>query len=163
MIETGYHRLYIQSMNMKKERYSYKKDAYESISNNSAFLYGMDRRLKKRKILHAIFFNKLLFWNKPLFRETPSHKRFRIYIGGFKSESKDLYTLFYELREATLKDKLELVINSHGGSIEEGRQFFNLIQEKFYGRTVAYLDNHAYSMGATLFCMADKKLDVSQL
>ncbi len=48
-------------------------------------------------------------------------------------------------------DYLELVINSSGGLINEGIQFYNIIQEKFYGRTVADLNNMGYSMGALLF------------
>ncbi|MCH9740304.1 MAG: ATP-dependent Clp protease proteolytic subunit, partial [Epsilonproteobacteria bacterium] len=121
-------------------------------------IFKIDRYLKKRKILHGLFFNKLLFWNKPKYRVTAQYKRYCIYIGGLKSSEKSLHTMFYELKEASSKDRLELVINSHGGSVEEGRQFYNTIQEKFHNRTVAYLDNHGYSMGATLFCMASKRV-----
>ncbi len=34
----------------------------------------------------------------------------------------------------------------------------NIIQERFYARVVSYLDNYGYSMGALLFCMADKRV-----
>jgi len=37
-------------------------------------------------------------------------------------------------------------------------QFFNIMLEKFSDRTTAYLDNHGYSMGALLFCMANKRV-----
>jgi len=47
---------------------------------------------------------------------------------------------------------------TYGGSIEEGRQFYNMIRGKFYNNTVAYLDNYGYSMGAVLFCMAKKRV-----
>lgn len=93
-----------------------------------------------------------------IYEITPKHRRFRVYIGRFFELKKGLHSVFNELREASDKDYLELMINSGGGLVNEGQQFYNLIQEKFYGRTVSYLDNMGYSMGALLFCMADKRV-----
>ena len=95
---------------------------------------------------------------KNLYEVTPKHKRYRVYIGRFFELKKGLHSVFNELREAKEHDYLELVINSGGGIVLEGQQFYNLIQEKFNERTVAYLDNYGYSMGALLFCMADKRV-----
>jgi len=95
---------------------------------------------------------------KHLYEVTPKHKRYRVYIGRFFELKKGLHSVFNELREAKEYDYLEFMINSGGGFVHEGMQFFNIIQEKFSGRTVAYLDNRGYSMGALLFCMADKRV-----
>ena len=88
----------------------------------------------------------------------PKHKRYRVYIGRFFELKKGLHTVFNGLKESSNRDYLELIISSGGGFVHEGQQFYNLIQEKFYGRTIAYLDNHGYSMGALLFCMTDKRI-----
>jgi ATP-dependent protease ClpP protease subunit len=95
---------------------------------------------------------------KRIYEIVPKHKRYRVYIGRFFELKKGLHSVFNGLREATNKDYLELMINSGGGLVNEGQQFYNLIQEKFYKRTVSYLDNHGYSMGALLFCMAEKRV-----
>jgi len=95
---------------------------------------------------------------KNLYEVTPKHKRYRVYIGRFFELKKGLHSVFNELREAKEYDCLEFMINSGGGFVHEGMQFYNIIQEKFAGRTVAYLDNRGYSMGALLFCMADKRV-----
>jgi len=95
---------------------------------------------------------------KNLYEVTPKHKRYRVYIGRFFELKKGLHSVFNELREAKEHDYLEFMINSGGGFVHEGMQFFNIIQEKFAGRTVAYLDNRGYSMGALLFSMADKRV-----
>ncbi|NPA61657.1 MAG: hypothetical protein GXO06_05185 [Epsilonproteobacteria bacterium] len=95
---------------------------------------------------------------KSIYEIIPKHKRYRVYIGRFFELKRGLHKLFNGLKEAGDGDYLELVINSSGGLINEGQQFYNIIQEKFYGRTVAYLNNMGYSMGALLFCMADKRV-----
>ena len=88
----------------------------------------------------------------------PKHKRYRVYIGRFFELKKGLHAVFNELREAIESDYLEFMINSGGGFVQEGMQFYNIIQEKFNGRTIAYLDNYGYSMGAMLFSMANKRI-----
>ena len=96
--------------------------------------------------------------SKNIYKITPKHKRYRVYIGSFRELRKGLHSVFNELKEAKEHDYLELIISSNGGFVQEGQQFYNLIQEHFYNRTVSYLDNHGYSMGALLFCMADKRV-----
>jgi len=95
---------------------------------------------------------------KRIYQITPKHKRYRVYIGRFFELKKGLHAVFNELREAKESDYLEFMINSGGGFVQEGMQFYNIIQEKFNGRTVAYLDNYGYSMGAMLFSMANKRI-----
>jgi ATP-dependent protease ClpP protease subunit len=101
---------------------------------------------------------KVIDKEKNIYEITPKHKRYRVYIGRFFELKKGLHSVFNGLREASEKDYLELMINSGGGVVNEGQQFYNLMQDKFYGRTVSYLDNKGYSMGALLFCMTDKRV-----
>jgi ATP-dependent protease ClpP protease subunit len=101
---------------------------------------------------------KVINKEKNIYEIRAKHKRYRVYIGRFFELKKGLHSVFNELREAKENDYLELMINSGGGLVLEGQQFYNLIQEKFYQRTVAYLDNYGYSMGALLFCMAEKRV-----
>jgi len=93
-----------------------------------------------------------------LYEVQPKHKSYRVYIGRFFELKKGLHSVFNELREAKEHDVLEFMIDSGGGFVNEGMQFYNIMQEKFNGRTVAYLDNKGYSMGAMLFSMADKRV-----
>ncbi|HIP30006.1 MAG TPA: hypothetical protein EYG83_04245 [Sulfurospirillum arcachonense] len=154
------HRLYLDSVPRVIERYNHKEASYQKINFRTLemLIFRIDSFLKTRKIRHALFFNKLLFWNKPKYRERSSFINHRLYIGSFNSHNSSLYGVFHELKKASSHDKLELIINSTGGSIEEGWNFYNIIQSKFYNKTVAYLDNHGYSMGAILFCMASKRV-----
>jgi len=95
---------------------------------------------------------------KSLYKITPKHTRFRFFVGAFHERKRGLHAVFDELKNAGEHDELELIISSGGGSILEGQQFFNIMLEKFAGRTTAYLDNHGYSMGALLFSMCDKRV-----
>jgi ATP-dependent protease ClpP protease subunit len=95
---------------------------------------------------------------KNLFEVTPKYTRHRVYIGRFFELKKGLHSVFNELKSAKENDVLEFMIDSGGGFVNEGMQFYNIMQEKFNRRTVAYLDNKGYSMGAMLFSMADKRV-----
>lgn len=101
---------------------------------------------------------KVIDREKNLYEIIPKYKRYRVYIGRFFEQKKGLHSVFNELREAKQNDYLEFMINSGGGFVQEGMQFFNIMLEKFDGRTVAYLDNYGYSMGAILFSMASKRV-----
>ncbi len=101
---------------------------------------------------------KVVNKEKNLYEVTPKHTRYRVYIGRFFELKKGLHSVFNELKSAKEHDVLEFMIDSGGGFVNEGMQFYNIMQEKFHGRTVAYLDNKGYSMGAMLFSMADKRV-----
>ncbi|MCK5903352.1 MAG: ATP-dependent Clp protease proteolytic subunit [Cocleimonas sp.] len=88
----------------------------------------------------------------------PSHKLYRVFISAFSENKKGLHAVFNELRKADEDDTLELRINSDGGLVTEGQQFFNVILEKFGNNTTTVLDNHGYSMGALLFCMGYRRV-----
>lgn len=93
-----------------------------------------------------------------LFEITPPHKLFRVFISSFSEHKKGLHAVFNELRKADANDEIELRINSGGGLVAEGKQFYNIILEKFGLNTTTYLDNYGYSMGALLFCMGAKRV-----
>jgi ATP-dependent protease ClpP protease subunit len=95
---------------------------------------------------------------KNLFRIYPRHKVFTVFIESFLERKRGLHSVFHELRNAGRNDILEIRINSSGGYIHEGAQFYNLMLERFHKRTYAFLDNHGYSMGALMFCMAHKRI-----
>ncbi len=95
---------------------------------------------------------------KNLYKITPKHTKYRIYIGRFFELKRGLHAVFNQLKEAKENDTLEFIINSGGGFVNEGMQFFNIMQEKFPGKTTAYLDNYGYSMGAMLFSMCHKRV-----
>jgi len=109
-------------------------------------------------IKHVPEFRRVLDRRKNIVQISAKHKVYIIYVERFKELKRGLHSVLNELRKASPEDKLEIRINSGGGFVNEGKQFYNLMNEKFYKRTTAYLDNHGYSMGALLFCMADKRV-----
>ncbi len=109
-------------------------------------------------IKHVPESKRLIDRPRQLYQIKAKHKVYTIYIERFKELKRGLHSVLNELRTASPEDILEIRINSGGGFVNEGKQFYNLINEKFYNRTTAYLDNHGYSMGALLFCMAHKRV-----
>ncbi len=113
---------------------------------------------------HTLFIKQVAEFRRTLNREKniveirAKHKVYTIYIERFKELKRGLHSVLNELRTAGSEDKLEIRINSGGGFVNEGKQFYNLMNEKFHNRTITYLDNHGYSMGALLFCMGDKRV-----
>ncbi len=114
--------------------------------------------------LHTLFVRtvpeskRVIDRKKNIYQWRPKFRIFTLYVERFKELKRGLHSVFNELRQANKEDYLEIRINSGGGSVNEGIQFYNLMREKFNGRTCAFLDNHGYSMGALLFCMADKRV-----
>lgn len=100
---------------------------------------------------------KVIDKEKNLYEIVPKYTTYTLYIDSFMERKRGLHEVFQELRGATTKDILEFRINSNGGSALEGKQFYNIIIEKFHKRTVGYLD-YGYSMGALLFSMLDKRV-----
>lgn len=92
------------------------------------------------------------------YRKLPEHIRYRLFIKSFSEKERGLHEIFNELWDAEGHDTLELRIHSNGGYVSEGFQFYNLIKNRFIGRTTTILDSKGYSMGATLFCMGDKRI-----
>ena len=95
---------------------------------------------------------------KGYFKEKPAYTIYRVYIDDFMEFEKGLHALWNELDEAGPTDILELRINSHGGLVNEGAQFYNVAKNKFKGRVTTILDNCGYSMGALTFCIGDKRI-----
>ncbi len=103
-------------------------------------------------------FRRTLDRHKNIVEIRAKHKIYTIYIERFKELKRGLHSVLNELRTAGVDDRLVIRINSGGGFVNEGKQFYNLMNEKFHNRTTTYLDNHGYSMGALLFCMGDKRV-----
>jgi ATP-dependent protease ClpP protease subunit len=92
------------------------------------------------------------------YKITPAHKKYRIFIDSFMEFERGLHEIFNTLWNADESDELELRINSWGGIVKEGQNFYNIINNKFPGRTTTILDSAGYSMGALTFCMGDKRI-----
>jgi ATP-dependent protease ClpP protease subunit len=93
-----------------------------------------------------------------LYKITPAFTKYRIFIDSFDEDERGLHEIFNILWNADEKDELELRINSWGGIVKEGQNFFNIIKNKFNGRTTTVLDSAGYSMGALMFCSGDKRI-----
>ena len=88
----------------------------------------------------------------------PAHKEYRIFIDEFAERERGLHEMFNVLWSADKHDTLEIRISSGGGDITEGMSLYNIITNKFNGRTTTILDSYGYSMGALTFCMGDKRV-----
>ena len=95
---------------------------------------------------------------KDTYKKTPKHIAYRMFIASFHEHERGLHDIFNQLWDAGKHDTLELRINSRGGFVNEGSQFYSIIKNKFQGRTTTVLDACGYSMGALIFCMGDKRV-----
>ncbi|MEA3314590.1 MAG: ATP-dependent Clp protease proteolytic subunit [Campylobacterota bacterium] len=124
------------------------------------------RRVEKDEKLnsshHTMFKNKVATKYIPIgknnYKKESEYIQYRIFIDKFFEQDRGLHDIFNELWNAKYGSKLELRINSRGGLVNEGSQFYNLIKNKFKGNTTTILDNAGYSMGALTFCMGDKRV-----
>jgi len=92
------------------------------------------------------------------FKNIDSYSKYRMFVDSFMEFGNKLHDVYNELWNAKEKDELELRINSRGGLVNEGAQFYSIIKNKFNGRCTTVLDNCGYSMGALTFCMGDKRV-----
>lgn len=90
-------------------------------------------------------------------KEAP-HTRYRLFVDDFMEFNRGLHDIYNELWNASSNDILELRINSSGGLVNEGGQFYSIIKNKFNGRCTTILDNKGYSMGALTFLMGDERI-----
>ncbi len=90
---------------------------------------------------------------------------YKMYVGDFMDSSKNLHPILEELSNSESSDLLEFIIHSSGGIVTQGKQLWNVINNKFKGRTTSTLDTKGFSMGAILFSMTDKRIvtEVSEL
>lgn len=96
------------------------------------------------------------------YKITPKHKKYRIFIDSFLEYERGLHEMFNTLWDADENDELELRVNSWGGFVKEGQNFYHIIKNKFNGRTTTILDSAGYSMGALTFCMGDKRVAMEE-
>jgi len=92
------------------------------------------------------------------FKREPEYTKFRLFVDSFMEKERGLHEIFNELWNANEHDRLELRINSRGGLVNEGSQFYSIIKNKFHNKTTTILDSCGYSMGALTFCMGDKRI-----
>lgn len=103
--------------------------------------------------------SSLISANHSLYMEQMSIKNYKLYIGEFAERTNALHEIYAELRSGgSGYDSLEMRVSSTGGFVTEGFHFINIIKDCFKGNTIAYIDAMAYSMGAFLFCEADKRV-----
>jgi len=111
---------------------------------------------------HTLFKSKIdakeIKTGENTFKRIPAHTNFRLFIDSFMEKERGLHEIFNELWNANDNDNLELRINSRGGLVNEGSQFYSIIKNKFNKRTTTILDSCGYSMGALTFCMGDKRV-----
>ena len=136
----------------------------EENMDKHANMFSLDEKKGLGSEHHTLFIEDIPEERHPIedapfqFYIVPSHKLFRVFISSFSENKKGLHAIFNELRKADSYDRLELRINSDGGLVTEGQQFFNIILEIFTNNTATVLDNHGYSMGALLFCMGQRRI-----
>jgi len=92
------------------------------------------------------------------YKKKPAHTQYRFFVNDFMEWEKGLHEIYNELWDASEDDKLELRINSNGGMVNEGAQFYSIIKNKFNGRCTTILDNKGYSMGALIFSLGDERI-----
>jgi ATP-dependent protease ClpP protease subunit len=108
-----------------------------------------DKKDKKEEVLqseyHSLFKKTVLGKDEKqengLYKKVPGYNKYRMFIDDFMEFEKGLHKIFNELWDAGEDDKLELRINSNGGKVNEGSQFYSIIKNKFNGRTTTVLDN----------------------
>ena len=92
------------------------------------------------------------------YKKTSGYTQYRMFVDDFMEFEKGLHGIYNELWNAGDTDRLELRINSNGGLVNEGAQFYSIIRNKFNGRCTTVLDNKGYSMGALTFLFGDKRV-----
>jgi len=122
-------------------------------NNDEKKLNSTEHTLFKKKIQGSEEETK-----KGLYKKIPGYTRYRFFVNDFMEWERGLHEIYNELWDAGKNDRLELRINSNGGMVNEGAQFYSIIKNKFNGRTTTILDNKGYSMGALTFCMGDKRV-----
>lgn len=110
-----------------------KKDEVDNNLKNSKWHTLFETQIKESK--EPITIN-----DEELFRVIPPHTQYRMFIDYFLESERGLHSIFNTLWNAEENDTLELRIHSFGGIIKEGQMFYNLIKNKFIGRTTTVLD-----------------------
>ena len=121
-----------------------------------------DKQINFQSTEHTLFKKKIQGFEKEtkngLFRKIPGYVQYRFFVNDFMESEKGLHFIYNELWDVGKNDRLELRINSNGGMVNEGAQFYSIIKNKFNGRCTTILDNKGYSMGALTFCMGDRRV-----
>lgn len=122
-------------------------------NNNEKKLNSTEHTLFKKKIQSSEKASK-----KGLYKKIPGYTQYRFFVNDFMECERGLHEIYNELWNAGENDTLELRINSNGGMVNEGAQFYSIIKNKFNGRTTTILDNKGYSMGALTFLFGNERV-----
>jgi ATP-dependent protease ClpP protease subunit len=103
--------------------------------------------------------NHIIFKNQvPKFKiDIPIVNEYSLYLSEFSEEMPQFATLLNELRNANPNDIIKIFINSPGGCVSEGKALINTLQSIGADIQTELIAN-AYSMGALLFCIGDKRV-----
>ena len=102
---------------------------------------------------HIIFKRQI-----PKFRiDIPIVNEYSLYLSEFSEKMPEFASILNELRNANPDDIIKIFINSPGGCVSEGKAIINTLQS--IGANIqTELIAHAYSMGALLFCIGDRRV-----
>lgn len=84
-------------------------------------------------------------------RNSDGTDTYKFYLGDIFSEGVKTHDILNALDKAGVKDNLKILINSNGGSVNEGIRFINNIISIFGDRVTVYMDRTGKSMGALIF------------
>jgi ATP-dependent protease ClpP protease subunit len=88
----------------------------------------------------------------------PKRRQFRLYIDSFSENKNGLHKIYHELSKADADDEICLEISSNGGLVDELLTLYNIVTNRFKGRSTSILNNHGYSAGAMAFCMCSERI-----
>lgn len=92
-----------------------------------------------------------------IYASEPSYDVYKFYVGDFSEEGTGLHPILDRIKKANQTDYLEFHIDSNGGSVNEGKLFYDMINHFDPDNVAAFL-NTGYSMGALLFCMVENRI-----
>jgi len=155
---------YLQKLNTQKPKNKLKTKGFQAIP----MPFQDEEKKEFRSDFHSLFIEDKAEEHIPLDDENgnildgiygiePAYKVYKFYVGDFAEEGTDLHPILNKFHEVEDNDYLEFHIDSNGGSVNEGKLFFDLINN-FHPDNVAAFLNVGYSMGALLFCMPDIRI-----
>jgi ATP-dependent protease ClpP protease subunit len=101
-----------------------------------------------------------ILYSKPVQKlaiDNPTITEATLYLSTFDENKVTLAEILNELKELTPEDNINLIINSPGGFLNEGKSIINTIESTGALITTELLSD-ADSMAAIMFCIGDKRI-----
>lgn len=94
-----------------------------------------------------------------IFEQTGGVTQYKLFIGEFDEKGNGTHRIINKLQQASQDPQtmLELHISSHGGSVDEYLEYYNLIDTLYKDNTVTYL-NYGYSAGFVMFLLGTDRI-----